>query len=97
MKYRRILLGLLIAFTVYSLFNLLMDVPFAATFSSLAIIGGVGLIIVLFADSHQTEAEITPGPRMALIIYWVISFISVTAGFSSIYLELVRQNPNHFA
>jgi len=95
MKFRRILFGILIGITVYSLFNLFIEVPFSAIFSSLAIIGGVALIFVLFI--HQIEAERIQAPGMILIRYWVMSFISITAGFSSIYLELVRQNPNHFA
>ena len=97
MKFRRILFGILIGITVYSLFNLFIEVPFSAMFSSLAIIGGVALIFVLFANTHQIEAEIIQAPGMLLIRYWLMSFISITAGFSSIYLELVRQNPNHFA
>ncbi|MDD3365359.1 MAG: ion channel [Syntrophomonas sp.] len=96
MKFRRILFGILLGFTIFSLFNLFIDVPFSNMFSSLAIIGGVVLILVLFVDIHQTEAEIIPGPGMSIIIYWVMSYFSITAGFSSVYLELVRQNPNNF-
>ena len=96
MNFRRILFGILIGSIVYSLFNLFIDVPFSPMFSLLAIIGGVILIFILFTDSHQIESEIIQGPGRVLIIYWVMSFISITAGFSSIYLELVRQNSNNF-
>lgn len=96
MEFRRILLRVLIGFTIYSLFNLIIDVPLSALFSSLAIIGGVVLILVLFIDAKQTESETVSNMGTVLFIYWVISLISIVAGFSSVYLELVRQSPDHF-
>lgn len=96
MKFSRIPLGILIGITVYSLLNLFIDVPFSAIFSALAIIGGVVLIFLLFANSHHIESEIIQSSGMGLLIYWALSFISIMAGFSGIYLELVRQSPNHF-
>lgn len=97
MKFRYILFRILIGFTIYSLIDLIIDVPFSTLFSSLAIIGGVVLILVLFIDAKQTESETVSNTGMLLFIYWVMSLISIIAGFSSVYLELVRQSPHHFA
>lgn len=97
MKLRRILFWSLIGFAAYSLLNLIIEVPFSALFSALAIIGGVVLIFVLFIDTKQPESETISKLGMVLIIYWVMSLISIMAGFASVYLELVRQSPAHFA
>lgn len=96
MKFHRILLGLILGFTIYALLNLFIEVPFSVIISSLAIIGGAISIIALFADSYKIKTTIISSQITVLIMYWIISFISITAGFSSIYLEMIRQDPHHF-
>lgn len=97
MKLQRIGGGILLGITLVSMINLLIDIPFVAVFDSLAIIGGVTLILVLFSDAFRIQSKIMKEPGMSLIGCWVMSFISITVGFSSIFLELVRHNPHHFS
>lgn len=97
MNFRRILFKSLIGFTIYSLFNLIVEVPFSTLFSSLAIIGGIVLIFALFIDTKQIESETISNMGVVLIICWAMSLISIMAGFASVYLELIRQSPKHFA
>ncbi|MEN6388783.1 MAG: ion channel [Syntrophomonas sp.] len=89
--------GILIGVTVISLLNLLINIPFSAVFASLAIISGITLIFASFSDTFRITSKIIKEPEMSLIGCWVMSFVSITVGFSSIYLDLVRHNPHHFS
>lgn len=96
MKWHRMLLGALIITTFYALSNLIIHVPFAGVFSALAILAGILLFIIVFTDTCKIQAEIISNPAKLLITYWLLSFISIIIGFSSLYVELIRQNPHHF-
>ncbi|MEN6350717.1 MAG: ion channel [Syntrophomonas sp.] len=89
--------GILIGITIASLINLLIDVPISAVFASLSVISGVTLIFVLFSDNFRIQPKIIKEPGMSLIGCWVMSFVSITVGFSSIYLDMVRHSPHHFS
>ncbi len=95
MKSERILFIVLLMSAAYSLANLFNNVPFATGTSVLAAASGIVLIIAVFFDTYQTKAQIISSP-IKILIAWVMSIISINIGFSSIYLELVRQDPNHF-
>ncbi len=92
---RRTIFYLLIGFALYSIINLLTEVPLAFVFSALAIISGIVLVGKMFADTYQMKSTAGLSPAM-VIINWVMSFMGITAGFASIYLELVRLTPHHF-
>lgn len=90
-------IGILIGIMLATLMTLFVNIPFSAVFASLAIMGGVTLILALFSNTYRIKSRITTEPGMGLIGCWVMSFISITVGFSSIYLELVQHNPHHFS
>lgn len=96
LKYRRLLFLLIMGFAAYSFSNLFMNIPLATPTACLSIIGGVALIIMAFAETQKGNAETVISPVWGLIVYEIMSFISITLGFSSIYLELARQNAQNF-
>lgn len=97
MKSGHIWAAVFIGVTLASLINLFIYIPLSFLFAFLAVIGGVALIIFLFSDTFKTVSKVTKIPGTGLIGCWVTSFISITVGFSSIYLDLIRQNPYHFS
>lgn len=97
MKSRRYILGILVGFTIYSLLNLQINIPFSYIFSALAIMSGVVFILMLFADSFRMDSERYVNPGIILVMYWTITAFCIVIGFSSIYLDLIRNNLDHFS
>jgi hypothetical protein len=95
MNFRCLTLGLLVVLSIYTVINLFLQVPFASGFSLLAIFSGIVFIAVLFTDAYRSKTNSFFTPPMVLI-GWISSFTSIMAGYASIYLDLVRQDPYHF-
>ncbi len=96
LKYRRFIFWLIISFALYSAVNLFFKIPYATPLACLSIIGGLGLIIVAFAEIQKADSGMFSHPVLGLITYEVISFLSITTGYSSIYLDLARQHAHNF-
>ncbi len=96
-KSRRYVLGILAGLAVYSLINLMVDVPFSNIFSSLSIVGGLAFILMLFIDAFRMDSDRYVNLGIVLVMYWAITAFSIVIGFSSIYLDLIRLNLNHFS
>ncbi len=96
MKVQRILYWLLSIATIYSLVNLWVVMPFSSLFSAFAVLSGFMLIMVVYKDTYKNRNERLYGPVNSLLVIFLLSFVSINIGFASIYLEMVRQDPNHF-
>ncbi|MEN6325704.1 MAG: ion channel [Syntrophomonas sp.] len=97
LKYRRLLFWLIIGFALYSAANLFFKMPYAAYLACLSVIGGLSLIIMAFAETQKADSEMFSHPVLGLITYEVLSFLSITTGYSSIYLDLARQHTQNFS
>ncbi|MEN6351286.1 MAG: ion channel [Syntrophomonas sp.] len=96
LKHSRLLFGLLIGLLVYLVVDLFVALPMAIPISLLTITGGILLIIMAFGETQKSMSEITTYSVAGLFKYWIMSFISITIGYSNIYLGLVRENANSF-
>ena len=88
------LVGILIGIAACSLLNLFIKVPLSIPIAILAITGGAALVVVLFVKIQN--ATVDTKSTLGFMAYWIMSFMSISTGFSSIYMELVRQNKDSF-
>jgi len=92
----RIYLGVLIWLIICSLLDLFWVVPFSGLLSILAIAGGIFLVFKMFLETHNKYSQVLSGSGVILSVYWAICCIAIAAGFSSIFMDLARQNSQHF-
>ena len=86
--------GTLIGIAVCSFLNLFIKVPLSIPVAILAIIGGAALVVMLFVRIQKSTIDTKS--TLGFMAYWIMSFMSVATGFSSIFMELVRQDKNSF-
>ncbi|WP_054691936.1 potassium channel family protein [Syntrophomonas palmitatica] len=95
-KSRYLLLTLLIGLISYSFIDLFLKLPFEIPIASLSILGGLVFIAMAYIETKKMFNDTASNQAVVLMVYWVISFLGITVGFSGIYLELLRQNPVSF-
>lgn len=73
-----------------------MNLPLSGVISVLAIAGGIFLIFKLFLDTRNKNSDVLNCSGTVLSLFWATCCVAITAGFSCIFMDLVRQAPSHF-
>ncbi|MGE5389467.1 MAG: ion channel [Deltaproteobacteria bacterium] len=88
--------AIILLFIIYSLTNLFLELPYVIPVSVATILGGIVFIFLALYEVKVILNDAISKPATGLLKYWIISFSSITVGFSAIYMELVRLDPHSF-